>query len=80
MEARSFQAGGIPTAKSLVAEQEALLPKIEHPRKDLQVWLLTAKGMIALVESDAKSANRYFKEASDIASPCRSLMRSRATT
>lgn len=67
MEAKSFQAGGIPTAKSLVAEQEALLSKIDHPRRDLQVWLLTAKGMIALVESDAKSANRYFKEASDIA-------------
>lgn len=67
MEAKSFQAGGIPTAKSLVAEQEALLAKIDHPRRDLQVWLLTAKGMIALVESDAKSANRYFKEASDIA-------------
>ncbi len=44
-----------------------MLSKIEHPGKDLQVWLLTAKGMIALVESDAKAANRYFKEASDIA-------------
>ena len=44
-----------------------MLSKIDHPRRDLQVWLLTAKGMIALVESDAKSANRDFKEASDIA-------------
>ena len=67
MEAKSFQAGGIPAAKSLVAEQEALLSRIDRPRRDLQVWLLTAKGMIALVESDAKSANRYFQEASDIA-------------
>ena len=68
MEARSFQSGGIPTAKSLVAEQEALLGKIKQPRKDLAVWLLTARGMIALVESDAKSANQFFKDAADAAS------------
>jgi serine/threonine protein kinase len=68
MEARSFQSGGIPTAKSLVAEQELLLAKMPHPSKDLAVWLSTAKGMIALVESDAKSANQYFKNASDLAS------------
>jgi len=68
MEARSFQAGAIPAAKSLVTEQEALLTKIKQPREDLAVWLLTAKGMIALVESDAKSANQYFKQASDRAS------------
>ena len=65
MEARSFQSGGIPAAKSLVAEQESLIARIKKPRKDLAVWLLTAKGMIALVESDAKSANRYFRDASD---------------
>jgi len=67
MEARSFQSGGIPTAKALVSEQEALLAKIKQPRKDLAVWLFTAKGMIALVESDAKLANQYFKQASDAA-------------
>jgi eukaryotic-like serine/threonine-protein kinase len=63
MEARSFQSGGIPTAKSLVAQQEQLISQIKSPRKDLQVWLFTAKGMIALVESDAKSANQYFGQA-----------------
>ena len=67
MEARSFQSGGIPAAKSLVAEQESLIAQIKKPRPDLVVWLLTAKGMIALVESDAKSANRYFSQASDAA-------------
>lgn len=68
MEARSFQSQGIPTAKSLVAAQESLLARIPHPRGDLKVWLATAKGMIALVESDARSANHYFNEASDAAS------------
>src|SRR5215469_7789251 len=68
MEARSFQSQGIATAKSLVSGQETLLPKIPHPRAEVKIWLLTAKGMIALVESDAKSANHYFKEASDAAS------------
>ena len=67
MEARSFQSGGIPTAKSLTAEQESLLAKIKRPHKDLSVWLLSTKGMIALVESDAKSANQYFKDAADAA-------------
>ncbi len=68
MEARSFQADGIPKAKSLVSEQESLLTKVAHPGKDLQIWLLTAKGMIALVESNAKLANQYFQQASDLAS------------
>jgi eukaryotic-like serine/threonine-protein kinase len=67
MEARSFQSGGIPAAKSLVAEQESLLKKIRQPRSDLAVWLFTAKGMIALVESDAKLANQCFRNASDAA-------------
>ncbi len=67
MEARSFQSGGIPTAKSLVAQQQQLISRIKSPRKDLQVWLLTAKGMVALVESDAKGANQYFGQAVDAA-------------
>ena len=67
MEARSYQSGGLPVAKSLLGEQEALIPKIKNPRKDLPVWLYSAKGMIALIENDAKSANQNFKAASDAA-------------
>jgi eukaryotic-like serine/threonine-protein kinase len=67
MEARSYQSGGLPVAKSLLAEQEALLHKIVKPRKELSVWLSSAKGMIALIENDAKSANENFKAASDAA-------------
>jgi serine/threonine protein kinase len=67
LEARSYQSGGLPVAKSLLAEQEALLPKVNRPRRDLPVWLFGAKGMVALVENDAKSANQNFKTASDMA-------------
>lgn len=67
MEARSYQSGGLPVAKSLLAEQEALLPKIKRPRRDLGVWMFSAKGMIALIENDAKAANENFKAASDAA-------------
>ncbi len=65
MEARSFESGGVAAAKSLIGQQEALLRKIKRPRKHVNVWLYTAKGMLALVESDDKSANHYFKLASD---------------
>jgi eukaryotic-like serine/threonine-protein kinase len=68
MEARSFESDGPPTAKALVAEQESLLAKIKRPREDLKVWLSSAQGMIALVDGDAKTANQYFKVASDAAS------------
>jgi serine/threonine protein kinase len=67
MEARSYRSGGLPVAKSLLAEQEALIPKIRKPREDLPVWLNSAKGMIALIENDAKSANENFKAASHAA-------------
>ena len=65
MEARSFSSDGVATAKSLIHQQEMLLRRIKRPRKDLTVWLFTAKGMLALVESEDQSANHYFKLASD---------------
>jgi eukaryotic-like serine/threonine-protein kinase len=68
MEARSYQSDALPTAKGIVAAQESLIAKLKKPREDLEVWLATAKGMIALVDGDAKAANQYFKTASDAAS------------
>ena len=67
MEARTYQSGGLPVAKTLLAQQEALIPKIPQPRKDLGVWLYSAKGMIALIENDAKASNADFKAAYDAA-------------
>jgi serine/threonine-protein kinase len=65
MEARSFTSSGVAAARSLIDQQEVLLRRIKRPRKDLTVWLYSAKGMLALVDSDDKSANRYFRLASD---------------
>jgi eukaryotic-like serine/threonine-protein kinase len=65
MEARSFQPKGIAAARSLIEQQERLLGQIRRPRPELAVWLDTAKGMLALVQSDARSANQHFRRAVD---------------
>jgi hypothetical protein len=51
MEAGSFDAQGLPNAKSPIADHVAVLSKLRRPRKDSSVWLNTAEGMLALVES-----------------------------
>jgi serine/threonine protein kinase len=67
MEARSYETGSLPLAKKILADQEALLPKISQPRADLGVWLSSARGMIALIGNDAKSAVQNFQAAQDAA-------------
>ena len=65
MEARSYQAGSLPLAKSVLAKQETLIAKLDKPRPDLPVWIDTAQGMIALIGNDAKSAVQHFRAAYD---------------
>lgn len=65
MEARTYEAGSLPLAKKILADQEALLAKIPQPRSDLAVWLASARGMIALIGNDAKSAVQNFQAAVD---------------
>jgi len=65
MEARSYENGSLPLAKSILARQEALIAKLAHPRPDLPVWLSSARGMIALIENNAKSAAENFQAAVD---------------
>ncbi len=67
MEARTYEAGSLPVAKKILVDQEALLAKIPKPRADLNVWLLSARGMIALIGNDAKSAVQNFQAAQDAA-------------
>jgi eukaryotic-like serine/threonine-protein kinase len=68
MEARTYQQGSLQTARALLAKQAALLPKVTSPREDLPVWLGTARGMIALIANDAKTAAAQFQAAYDSAS------------
>jgi serine/threonine protein kinase len=65
LEARSYEKGSLPLAKSILAEQEALIAKLPHPRPDLAVWLSSARGMIALIDNNAKSAAENFQAAVD---------------
>jgi serine/threonine protein kinase/DNA-binding winged helix-turn-helix (wHTH) protein len=65
LEARSYESGSLPLAKSILGQQEALIAKLPHPRADLPVWLSSARGMVALIENNAKSAAENFQAAVD---------------
>ncbi len=65
LEARSYESGSLPLAKSILAQQEALIAKLPQPRADLPVWLYSARGMVALIENNAKSAAENFQAALD---------------
>ena len=65
LEARSYESGSLPLAKSILEQQEALIAKLPHPRPDLPVWLSSARGMVALIENNAKSAAENFQAAVD---------------
>jgi DNA-binding winged helix-turn-helix (wHTH) protein/serine/threonine protein kinase len=68
LEARSYESGSLPLAKSILDRQKALIARLKHPRPDLPVWLASAAGMVALIENNAKSAAENFQAALDKAS------------
>jgi DNA-binding winged helix-turn-helix (wHTH) protein/serine/threonine protein kinase len=68
LESRSYESGSLPLAKSILAQQEALIAKLAQPRPDVGVWLSSARGMVALIENNAKSAAENFQVAVDKAS------------
>ena len=63
LEARSYENGSLPLAKSILAQQQALITKLPHPQPELGVWLSSAQGMVALIENNAKSAAENFQAA-----------------
>jgi DNA-binding winged helix-turn-helix (wHTH) protein/serine/threonine protein kinase len=65
LEARSYQAGTLDLAKSILTEQEPKISKLAQTRDELPVWLYTARGMIALIGNNAQSAKDNFQAASD---------------
>jgi serine/threonine protein kinase/DNA-binding winged helix-turn-helix (wHTH) protein len=65
LEARSYEKDSLPLAKSLLAEQESLMARVSQPRPELGVWLFSARGMIALIENNAKGAAENFGAAVD---------------
>jgi len=60
MEARSYQENSLPRARKMLADAEANLPKLTGSTPELEVYLASAKGMIALIGNDAKQAADQF--------------------
>jgi DNA-binding winged helix-turn-helix (wHTH) protein/serine/threonine protein kinase len=65
MLARSYQAGTLEQAKSLLSQQELKIAQLRHVTDDMQVWLSNARGMISLIGNDAQGAKNNFQIASD---------------
>lgn len=65
LEARSYEKDSLARAKAILAEQESQISRLPQQRGDLMVWLSTARGMIALIENNAKAAVENFQSALD---------------
>ncbi len=63
LEARSYEKDSLALAKSILTQQESAIAKLPHARPDISVWLASARGMIALIDNDAKSAAQNFQTA-----------------
>ncbi|MEP6715378.1 MAG: winged helix-turn-helix domain-containing protein [Terriglobia bacterium] len=63
MEARSYEKGSLLLAKAILARQESALPRLKTRNRELDVWLASARGMIALIDNDAHLAAANFQEA-----------------
>jgi DNA-binding winged helix-turn-helix (wHTH) protein len=64
MEARSYRAGSLARARSLLRGQEALIAPLRRLPPELLVWLASARGMVALIGDDPKQAAQQFHQAS----------------
>ena len=64
-EARSYEKGSLPLAKSILADQEARIARIPKLNEEVRVWLALARGMIDLIDNKIQLANANFQEAFD---------------
>lgn len=67
MEARSYEAGSLPRAKALIAAAERDFSQKHPSRPDLAIWLASARGMVALIDNDGRTAEAEFGKASHAA-------------
>ena len=65
LEARSYEKDSLPLAKTILAQEEVLIAKLPHARPDVVVWLSSARGMVALIENNAKAAAENLQAAVD---------------
>jgi eukaryotic-like serine/threonine-protein kinase len=65
MEARSYETGSLARAKEILAGEEPRIARLAAPSPELLVWLSSARGMVALIGNEAKTAVEQFGAALD---------------
>ena len=65
MEARSYQDGSPARAQAEIDRVQPAVGALSEPRPDVAVWLASARGMVALVGNDIKTAQEQFALAVD---------------
>jgi eukaryotic-like serine/threonine-protein kinase len=63
LEARSYEKGSLELAKSILAAQEQIIAKLPAADAARDVWLASARGMVALIDNRAKAAAEEFERA-----------------
>ncbi|MGH9238164.1 MAG: protein kinase domain-containing protein [Vicinamibacterales bacterium] len=63
LEARSYEKGSLELAKSILAAQEQIIAKRPAADAERDVWLASARGMVALIDNRAKAAAEEFERA-----------------
>jgi DNA-binding winged helix-turn-helix (wHTH) protein/serine/threonine protein kinase len=63
MEARSYEQGSLPRAKAMIASAEKDIRQHYLVRPDLAVWMASARGVAALIDNDARTAEAEFGKA-----------------
>jgi hypothetical protein len=65
MEARSYRAGTLESAEKQLGEQEELIRRAGTVRPEVETWLASSRGMVALIRNDLPVAVEQFRLASE---------------
>ena len=66
MEARTYEKGSLERARGILAVEERKVAGVKRPKPELPLWLATARGMVALIANDGKTAADQFQIAYDL--------------